>query len=760
MEINHPQPVSVISIVMERANNPHVVDISFADRSYKLDVKHHLNTLKHLIVWFRHKGDFSNKQKMLKQLSRDKKFFDILSKNRCAVTHIDRSTLPALKEAYKDLNNYIAWYMDSNLSKDDSFGIDNIIDSAGTYAAVELEKTTRDPILINGSNTNLPKSQHLEFMNKIPKEIYNSNKVWVVGIRGKNNLYLSETEEVVNKDGLIVSYTVVSVFECKNREKFLLIEKDTCTTIFIELQIDKLSIGKSDIGSLELSVKSNISKIATPEESKPEASACSLIIFKYGQHNLDSVVIRGPKAEAKALDEEVEIPEIAIEMIMKGKEVLCSGLRKLGEWIIFNFLFLPASIVALQYAQCITGHIDVIVNGVTRKFPFTNRSLMLSRPLQYVDQAIALLKKLTAKKGDYYCELINTLGQHVPRLRNKTFTVIRRYNVNIILNSNVKRTKRNMSSLSATPQTNDAMKSYQNSSQKTILIKAELKGDFLKKYGGNDWLENNFHNVKVYGCKKEVDEVIKDIKKAISTFQERIEAKIKMPTFSCVDRNSRVCEIIIKGKPSDSTPAQDILKEWKIETVIHPVPNYVNAIFLTPKLQNSLNTPVDFIILTGFKLPTIGLYNRSKTCQRAISRRSFIKDFNLTKNVEVVIPKPTNRDVVSIIGSKHNCLPALENLKVLISVGETTVENIVGIESKMAKRFAFYVSVPRVVDSKVPKRIIKVNMSKGRVEKFINRIITYINYFLNPIDDGYNYYGSPHIIKLDDDAISLAGRVS
>ncbi|KII73973.1 hypothetical protein RF11_14376 [Thelohanellus kitauei] len=225
---------------------------------------------------------------------------------------------------------------------------------------------------------------------------------------------------------------------------------------------------------------------------------------RYGQHNLDSVVIRGPKAEAKALDEVNNMKIKAFDKIhhLNSHRDDYERKRSFVQWTektrgVDNIQFpVPTSInrnvisflerneVALQYAQCITGHIDVI--------------------------------------------------------------------------------------------------------------------------------ENNFHNVKVYGCKKEVDEVIKDIKKAISTFQERIEAKIKMPTFSCVDRNSRkllseteakmnaalsISKILfdalktgkfLRSKHSDSTPAQDILKEWKIETLIHPVPNYVNAIFLTPELQNSV----------------------------------------------------------------------------------------------------------------------------------------------------------------------------
>ncbi|KII68635.1 hypothetical protein RF11_16159 [Thelohanellus kitauei] len=187
----------------------------------------------------------------------------------------------------------------------------------------------------------------------------------------------------------------------------------------------------------------------------------SKIIPGEESHNLDAVDIRGPEAEVKVLAEviskkietldqihhleEIEIPEMALQLILKGKEVLCTALRKIGE--VDNIKFPSPSSnnqkvisivgrkeIVFQHVQFITGHVNAIVDSVTRKFPiheslvnvlkhcgeafvnaitsdagtFVNiyiptrinkkENLTVFGPLQYVDQTIALLKKLTLRK--------------------------------------------------------------------------------------------------------------------------------------------------------------------------------------------------------------------------------------------------------------------------------------------------------------------------------------------------------------------------
>ncbi|KII64855.1 hypothetical protein RF11_09265 [Thelohanellus kitauei] len=414
MEINDPQPVSAISIVMERAKNPRIIDIPFSDRRYKedgddfrkmvqyisngynLNVKHHLNTFKNLIIEFRSKGTLSDEQarfiiqetfsvqkkasikideKIFKQLSGDKKFIDSLSQNRCIVTRIDRPARSVVMEggptsvakAAKDVKEYMAWNTDpvklaldipniyqKFIRRQDSSMINNIIDSAGKYVAVELEKPTRDKILLTGNSQcvqkartlimaecdrlgnvltkktlDLAKSQYLAFMENVSEKIYNCKNVSIVGTKGKNNQYLLEiagesliveevlkclettlhenratcvkypywickylsgsedfenslvdcfgnvqceinpyeeaitvfchhsiTDAVLTKirsfvedfesqwlyDGLLVSDTVVRDLKDKNSEKLQRIEKETGAEIFIENQLDNLSI--------------------------------------------------------------------------------------------------------------------------------------------------------------------------------------------------------------------------------------------------------------------------------------------------------------------------------------------------------------------------------------------------------------------------------------------------------------------------------------------------------------------------------------
>ncbi|KII62785.1 Vigilin [Thelohanellus kitauei] len=916
------------------------------------------------------------------------------------------------------------------IRRQDSSMINNIIDSAGKYVAVELEKPTRDKILLTGNSQcvqkartlimaecdrlgnvltkktlDLAKSQYLAFMENVSEKIYNCKNVSIVGTKGKNNQYLLEiagesliveevlkclettlhenratcvkypywickylsgsedfenslvdcfgnvqceinpyeeaitvfchhsiTDAVLTKirsfvedfesqwlyDGLLVSDTVVRDLKDKNSEKLQRIEKETGAGIFIENQLDNLSIGESDSKSLKLSVKSKPSNITTHEETQSETSACSTnpikaeesepeksnkslclivglqtqveaakrtvselisfydsfitlsmkvqthlhryllddkdkthqdIINSYGPNskivpgkepnNLDAVDIRGPEAEVKVLAEviskkietldqihhlqEIEIPEMALELILKGKDVLCSVLRKIGE--VDNIQFPSPSSnnqkvisivgrkeIVLQHVQCITGHVNAIVNSVTRKVPiheslvnvlkhcgeafvnaitpdagtFVNiylptrinkkEHLTIFGPLQYMDQTIALLKKLTAKKGDYSCEVISVLGVHVPKLKKQSFIATKSDDVKIIFSSNFKKDEEEHilvighsdSVVQATKSITEAVTYLQNCLQKTIMIKADMKGDFLKKSGDCDSLvvqisrkhnvsihideklqENNCYKMKVYGCKKEVDEAIQDIKNMISTFQERIEAKvnISMPTISYVGRNLRQllreteaklnvalsvsrnvfdalktgklegnCEITIKGKHSDVAAAKDVLKEWKIESVHHPLPNCVQRYHFshqTPKFNHLVhrirvdvdlgcqrNPSADCIIITGLKPAVdravkyiedvcesdfkVQLQVNPKYYTRLIGRGgSFIKDFELANNVVVVIPKPNQGDVVSIFGSKNNCISALENLKVLVSFWETTVAKEIEINSSI-----------------------------------------------------------------------------
>ncbi|KII68634.1 Vigilin [Thelohanellus kitauei] len=408
---------------------------------------------------------------------------------------------------------------------------------------------------------------------------------------------------------------------------------------------------------------------------------------------------------------------------------------------------------------------------------------------------------------------------------------------------------------------NEAITYLQNCLQKTIMIKADMKGDFLKKLGGCDSLvvqisrkynvsihideklqENNCYRMKVFGCKKEVDEATQYINNMISTLQERIEAKlnIPMPTFSYVDRNLRQllreteaklnvalsvsrnvfdalktgkfegnCEITIKGKHSDVAAAKDALKEWRIESVHHPLPNCVQRYLFShrsPKLNHLVhrirvdvdlgcqrNPPADFIIITGLNPAVdraikyiedvsesdfkVQLQVDPKYYRRLIGKGgSSIKDFNLHNNVEVLIPKPTQGDVISIFGSKTNCLRALEKIKALVSIWETTVEKEFEIDSSInskfcgpqngrlretAKRFDVHVSDPRVVDFSDSKRIIIVSGLKDNVEQFINYLKAEINSFLNPIEDEYNYYIIPqNKIEIKIGEISVGSPVS
>ncbi|KII70074.1 Vigilin [Thelohanellus kitauei] len=495
--------------------------------------------------------------------------------------------------------------------------------------------------------------------------------------------------------------------------------------------------------------------------------------------------------------------------------------------------------------------------------------MIIFGPQKYVDRASTMIQKLASCNGDYSFEFISVPSQYVPKLRDQTYNVIKREGIHVLYPSSKRDEEAaifligNSSGVLNTRNViNEAIKAIQNTVEKKMLIKAEFKKDFLKKSSDNDTLVNRLtrqHNVsisisdrvkevdtlnlQVSGNKKDVDEAVNTINNLIAIFNQRTEAKVlfQQDEFNHIHRRHRDilketqakmnvilsvsqnfydslkagkfdgdCEVTIKGLPSDVSATQEMLKNWKIVTISHPIAYYVQRNIIRPKTQefNHLvhalrvdidlgwmhNPPLDFINLSGLKPSVecaveyineladkefeVRIKVDPKYYTRLIGKKgSFIQNFKLDNNVSVSIPEPSDGgDIVSIFGRKSDCYSAMKNLEALLAVWDSSVDQEFQIDSRVkpqvcgpknetlrqiAKRHDVYVSVPPFEDIHAPMRTIRVSGPRDKVNKFIDIIKAESQTILDELDEAYDYNSLPNYnYELDINAITVIDGTS